>query len=69
MKTILNLAWLAIGLATATLGYLIIWDYAQTPDLALFVIAVGLINAYWGYAGIRRPKAKIYQITSGVRYV
>lgn len=58
MKIVLNLAWLAIALADIVLGYLFIWQWAQTPDLAVFVMAVGLINAYWAISGLRGPKVK-----------
>lgn len=59
MKILLNLAWLTIALTDVALGYFVIWDYAQTPDFAVVIMAIGLVNAYWAITGIRSPKARL----------
>lgn len=56
MKKLLYLAWFAIAVADVALGYFIVWDYARTYDLAVFVMALGALNAYWAFTGLRRPK-------------
>lgn len=68
MKTVVNLAWLAIALTDIALGYLIVWQWAQTPDLAAFVIGIGLLNAYWAVSGLRRPKIS-FNYLKGVKHV
>lgn len=69
MKTLLYLAWFAIGAAAVALGYFILWDWARTYDLALFVMAIGALNAYWGISGLRRPKAIKFNHKLGAQYV
>lgn len=69
MKTLLHLVWLAIALADVVLGYFIVWDYARTYDLAIFIMALGLLNAWWAIGGLRRPKVIKFNHRVGVSYV
>lgn len=69
MKTTLHLIWLAVSVADIAAGYFIIWDWANTPDLAVFIFAVGMINAYWAIKGISRPKVIMFNHLKGARYV
>lgn len=62
MKTLLNLAWLALAITEITLSYLFVWQWAQSPDLAAWFIAAGLLNAAWAISGLRSPKVKFRYI-------
>lgn len=69
MKTTLHLVWLAVSLADIALGYFIVWNWARTHDVAVFIFVVGAINAYWAVKGIRRPKVIKFNHLKGVSYV
>lgn len=57
MKTVLNLAWVVIGLLNVALGYLI-WEYAAWPGGGTVVAIIGgllILDA----ASKLRPKGKL----------
>lgn len=66
MKTILNLAWLAISLTDIALGYLFIWQWAAWETGGLFVMGLGALNAWFALRELRRPKVIKFNHMKGV---